>query len=1113
MFKIRWKLLPILITLFVFNSTYAQSVKIDLSVKNESLKQFIKQIETKTDYTFMLDQTIDQSQTVTVDVRQESLDAILKKAFTGKKVSYEIVGKQILLKLATPTRKVDTKRITGVIKDQNGEPVIGANVVQKGTTNGVISDMNGLFEVNVPENTILQISYIGYLSKEMKVGKENRINVILTEDNQTLDEVVVIGYTTQKKGLLTGSVVSMNVTESMKTMPVTSAAGLLAGRMSGVNVATSDGIPGSSPTVSVRTKSSWNDQLVTYVIDGIVKDKDAFNNLSPNEIENITVLKDAASAAIYGSRSGGGVILVTTRRGSVQKPQLSYSYNYTLDTRLPNVDLTNAVELAELYNRMCDNDMSNERAWSQEELDYIKGVNGGKGYDWFDDIWQNPSTQLHNLSLNGGSDKYKYFAGVSYTDQDGFLPNLKYNKYNFRLNTTIEVTKDIEFFTGMSLSQTKQNEFMWDANDYMYMLHNDPTVPVYTDSGKFIDGGWIANRGATVSGEDGYKRNQKVNPQIVMNLTYKVPFVKGLSLKAAYSQNWNYTEKVEYKKNYDMYAMKKGGDHNHIIYLDDASIIKKVRSTWTTKESLQKDSKWAYDYQMNFQLNYNRVFKDVHSIQAALVFERAGNNYASVYGGRETFPVYNTDQFWAASDVRADTWGGGDATTESGRVSYIGQFNYSYANKYLLNFSFREDGSMNFASDKRWGFFPAGSAGWVISEESFFNKNKIDYLKLRGSVGLTGNDAVGGWQWQESYVYKDTKAAYVGKKPSKHVGITYGALVNPYLTWEKALSYNLGADMNFLNHWNTSFEYWFRKSYDILGKRTITTPTSFSQSLPDENYGQINAQGFDFNLGYQNRVKNFDYRVNLTMSYGWNKNVIKDYAENAKWVDVEQGKSLSYIKGYRFDRILRTQEELDNFNKEHPGYRIGGVTPELGMMVYKDFSGPDGKPDNVIDSWDKEVLYKNNDPIVYGLSLGGNWKNFSVDLLFNGLLNYEKLYKDLAGGTDFCRLWSDWHSDSWSEDNPNATLPKRRLSNMPRTYNEDSDYWYKDASFLRLKYLNVGYTIPQSVYKGAVDRIKLFVSGTNLFTWSHFKYYDPEASSGMAYPIMRSFSFGAEVTF
>lgn len=401
--------------------------------------------------------------------------------------------------------------------------------------------------------------------------------------------------------------------------------------------------------------------------------------------------------------------------------------------------------------------------------------------------------------------------------------------------------------------------------------------------------------------------------------------------------------------------------------------------------------------------------------------------------------------------------------------------------------------------------------GWVVSEESFFNQKTIDYLKLRASVGLTGNDGVGGWLWQESY--EEGKAAYLGSNPSRWVGIKYGTIPNPLLTWEKSLSYNVGVDMNLLSHWNLTAEYWFRKTYDILGDRNASVPTTYNRKVPKENYAQINAQGFDLNVGYNNRFGKVDFHGNLALSYGWNESIIEDYAENAKWIDIPVGKSKSNHKGYRFDQILRTQEQLDKFIEEHPGYRIGGQTPELGMMVYKDISGPDGKPDNVIDSWDKVILVAKNFPVVYGLNLGAGWNGFSLDMMFSGKLHEQKSFKNLAEGVEWNRMWSEWYDNSWTPENTDAWLPKRISSGQSKTYTEDSDFWLKKINFIRLKYLNIGYTIPQKVYGGVFDRVKLFFSGSNLFALSNFSYYDPEIGGGYDFPVMRSYSFGIDVTF
>lgn len=1013
---------------------------------------------------------------------------------------------------------VSQKRlVTGVVLDSQGEPVVGANVFEKGEkTNGTITDIDGKFSLNVSDNATLVISFVGFKNQEIAVKGRDKIDIRLADDTELLDEVVVVGYMTQKKGLVTGAVSSMKMDEKLNTLPTTSAGNILVGKLAGVSVSTPNGLPGAAPSISIRTGSSWNDQNVTYVIDGVVRGGGDFNNLSPNEIEDITVLKDAASAAIYGSRSAGGVIIVTTKKGTRGKPVFNYSYGYSIDTRTKNSDLTSGVEAAELYGRINGEADPAGWAWSQEEIDHIRTINNGWGYDQLDAVWRNPVTQTHNFSVNGGSEKVRYFGAASYVKQEGFLKPYTYDKYNIRMNVTADITKDLEVFAGLAIYNTFQGNAVFENAEANYgkLRVWQPDQPVYTDSGKHIDFGWIANNGASVDGKGGYNKSQMLKPQAVISATYKAPFLKGLSAKISYSRSWVHDLNKIYYTNYDLYQVKKSGTHNHIFSTKDEDIIGTRKTTWVGKDYIQRKSFWSGDKQFNVQLSYENVFNNLHRVSGTLVTEWYEGDGASVHGGRETFPVYMTDQFWAASSARADTWGGGDTDWQSGRFSYIGQFSYSYADKYLLSFSFREDGSMNFAPSQRWGFFPAGSLGWVISEESFFNKSAIQFLKLRASVGLTGNDSVGGWQWQESY--KSGSSAYFGSSPSKSVGITYGSVVNPNLTWEKALSYNVGADVNFLNHWTVSADYWYRNSYDILGSRQNTLPNSFSLTMPAENYGEIHAQGFDLQLGYHGNNKDFSYYGNLTMSYGWNKTIKQDYAENARWIDIPVGKSRSYITGWEFDKIIRTQEELDAFKAEHPNYQHNGLSPELGMMVFKDLSGPDGKPDGIINDWDKVILKNSNNPVIYGLNLGGSWKGLSVDMMFSGQLGVDKWATDLAGGVEWNRMWKKWYNDSWTPENQNATLPKRISSNNAKTYETASSYWLKDASFMRLKYLTVSYDLPKNqFYNKLFDNVRFFVTGTNLFVLSSFNknYYDPEIGNGNAFPILRSVNLGVDVKF
>ena len=1100
---------------------YAQQQQVKLTGSNLPLKSVFQQIEKQTDLSIdYRSQDVDDSRIVKQMPKATTVQQAMNQLLAGTDCVVTFSNGHIIIKKqASNTINQQSKLVKGTIVDATGMPVIGANVMVKGTTNGTITDMDGNFSLEAPVGATLVVSYVGYSNQEIKVGNQKNLSIALKEDSEALDELVVVGYMTQKKASLTGAVTSMKVEENLTTIPTGSAGNLLTGKMAGVKVGTTSSIPGENPSISIRTVSSWKDnaQPVTYVIDGVVRNSTDFNNLSANEIENISVLKDAASAAIYGSRSSGGVIIVTTKKGKVGKPSINYSYGFSVDSRTGNQDLTDGVQTAELYNRVSTNPSVN---WTQEEIDHIASINGGWGYNQLDAVWQNPTTQTHNLSVTGGSDRIRYFGAASYINQDGFMKPLTYDKYNVRLNVTADVTKDLEVFVGFSLNNSKTGKNATDGaqgmnpNDtYGKLRIWQPEQPVFTDSGKLMDYGWIGNVGARVRGDDGYHHEKYLQSTATFKATYKMPFLKGLSASMQYSKSWSNNWMNGFYTNYDMAVTKKSGANGRIISTRDEDITSWRHSSWLGKDCIEKKSDWDESQQLNFYLNYSNTFNEVHHLDAVLLTEWYEGTTDQVYAGRETFPVYKYDQFWAASSARADTYGGGDASTKNGRMSYVGQFNYSYANKYLLSFSFREDGSMNFAPSQRWGFFPAGSVGWVLSEENFFNKKWIQFMKIRGSVGLTGDDSVGGWQWQESY--KQDGSAYFGTNPSKSLGLTYGSVVNPNLTWEKALSYNVGLDMNFLDHWHFTGDYWFRKSYDILDNRKATLPTTYSRDMPAENYGKMNAQGIDLELGYQGSSKDFTYHGNLTLSYGWNEIKYKDYAENAQWIDIPIGTSTSRIVGYDFDKIIRTQEELDAFNAANPNYTFNGMKPQLGDIVYKDHTGPDGVADGVIDDWDRVVLRAKNFPVVYGLNLGGSWKGLSLDMMFSGELGADKSYRSIAGNVEWNRVYAGWYDDSWTPENPNASLPRMVSANVPSTYRDkDSQFWFKKANFMRLKYVTLSYDLPKNqFYNKIFDNVRLFVSGYNLFCWSSFKYYDPGLGNGNDYPIMRSFNFGIDVKF
>lgn len=1115
------KIIFMIVTFLALNSTvFSQGISLIMS--NMTVKKAVNELKKQTGYSFVYSvEDLDSQKSVSVSVQNGKIEDVVKQILAGQDVSYQIQGKNIVVKKnggnnndQDPKEK-KMKKVTGVILDEKDLPIVGASVAVKGTTNGVITDMDGGFVIEASENSILVISYIGYETQTVNVNGNASLTIKLVQGVKSLDEVIVTGYSTQKKKNITGSVATMKVSDDLRMAATTSAGNLLTGRLAGVNVSTQNGIPGDQPTISIRTASSFNAQDVLYVIDGVIKGSGDFNNLSPNEIETLTVLKDAAAASIYGSRSAGGVILVTTKRGISGKMKIDYSYSYGQDARGKNAKLASAVDMGKMNNKMYPT--SDWRYHTPEDLAFLQTVNNGWGYDQLDEVWSNPTIKTQNFSVSGGTEKVKYFAGVSNVKQTTFIKAYGYDKTNLRFNTTIDLTKDLQFFTGIGFQNqdTDSDSFEGPSNLYRKLLIWQPYQPVFTKGGQYIDYGWIANIGAEADKASGYNKTNNFKPDINLNLTYKIPEVEGLSAKVAFASSWANQHYTEFRKFYKMAIMPVSAS-GHIIDTDDANILSYRNNTSFTNPYLYKRATWSKDKQLNLQLNYDHIFGK-HAVSGVLGYEAFEATSGGVGAGRERVPVYLTDQWWAFSGARADSWvDGTPSDLTSGRKSVLGQANYSYNNKYLATFSFREDGSMQFADDNRWGFFPAASVGWVISEENFFNniKNVVSRMKLSASAGLTGNDSIGGWQWQESYGQGST--AYFGTTPSPSVGVKYGSIVNPNITWEKTRSYNFGLDFDFLKHFNAVLEYYIQDTYDILGSRSASVPTSFSGTLPAENYGEVKAQGYEFSIGYKNNINKFNYYINANVSRGTNKVITQDYAANAQEIDIPIGKSRNRIIGYQAEPMIRTQADLDAFNTAHPGYKLNGWAPYLGMLPIKDISGPDGIPDNVVNSYDRIEISKDNTPTYFGLVLGGNYKGFSFDMVFSGSAGSLKSYQEVTGNVEWNRMYQGWVDDSWTQENPNASLPMvlPYYDSAATTFRDfNSDFWYKKNNYIRLSYFNIGYNFAQLSHIEALSNLKLYITGSNLFVLGNFnKYWDPQGSA-FGYPIMKSFNVGLNIGF
>jgi TonB-linked SusC/RagA family outer membrane protein len=1031
-------------------------------------------------------------------------------------------------------------KISGTVVDAEGHvPLAGATIAIAGTEvkvagASVQADENGKFAIAVPNGAMLKITMTGY--KAVTVAAKQGMVVEMTSATVGLQETVIVGYTKQKKELLSGSVATVKFKETDTEIPTTSVGNLLAGRMAGLYVSTPSGIPGAQPGIRIRTGSSWNAAPTLYVIDGKVTiDAAEFNNLSPNEIEEITILKDAATTAAYGARAGAGVALVTTKRGKAGKGSVNYSVNSGRDVRGKNMELTNIMEWGAIHNRIWGqgNGGPAGNPWTPAAEAYFKDTDfgGGKGYgfDKLKDVYIDPYITTHNLSASGGTDKLQYFVGGSYVNQETFIKNTNMKKYNVRANITANLTKDVTVFAGLSLNNNKFNapQGDWSGDMFPKLLLWQPYQPSYTAAGLPVDYFWISNKSGEADGLAGYNTSESLKSVINLNLTYKAPFLEGLSAKVGYIKSFTNNNQKIYTHPFIYYQLKQT---EAVIW--DLNTIVGQRLTAHTP-SLEKRSAWNQEAQLNFQVNFERNFGE-HHVNAALVYEYQERNYDGISATINGFPIYTTDQWWAS------TGGGGIVNNTAtkrinndyaylpttGRKSYVGQFAYDYAGKYVATFSSRYDGSADFPEGKRWGFFPSVSTAWIISKENFFKNVKgIEALKLRASIGQTGNDFVAldpngerndenakRWQYEDKYL-AGNNIIFGELSPSLNPGIRYDVLPNLNITWEKYLNKNIGIDISFLKHFSATAEYWHTLTYDILSTRIQTTPPTFSRPLPSVNYGKMKANGIDFSLNYSNKVGEFNYNVGLNATYGnaWyvirDQNVTYDYQNR-----IGGGRSENMITGYTVDRLLRSQTDVDALLAAHPGYNFNGNVPKPGQFAYKDFNG-----DNIINDNDITVLNKSNNAKVLGLNLNAEWKGLSVTANFNGAFGYKKSFNDLSGGVEWNRMWRPWFDQSWSPENTEAWLPYRYSANdAVRSVNTSgSSFWFADASFLRLKFLNVAYNVPQKFYKKYLNNIRFYVSGSNLFVISKFnkKFYDPEMNSGTAFPTVKSYNAGVSVTF
>lgn len=1100
---------------------YAQ--QITLKAKDMPCESVFREITRQSGYQFFFNKRlIRNAHNVSVELNAVPVERAIEICFAGQPFDYAIINKTVVIRKKeeppvtipeVPAVEIPPVTVRGKVTDDQGNILPGATVSVKGTNKTTVTGDDGVFTIAANTGDRLEFSFVGFETREILVTEETNLQIVLKAANAGLNEVVVVGYGTQKKASVTGAIATMKA-EEVKDIPVPNLSSALAGRLSGVYVNQRSGAPGYAPTIRVRSVNTWkstgNDPL--YVIDGIISDKRLFDAMDYNEVENITVLKDAASGAIYGARAANGVILVTTKKGASGKFQLNYSYSYSFDNPSKIPQYVGAKDMVRL-----NNEARTYRGlppmYDEEEVAYFNQNDPSRA--WYTLAYRDPTLQRHSISATGGSDKVKYFLAGSYFDQTAFIKNADFRKYNFRSNINVDFTKNLTGTFNVAYNQGTKKRFAmqedlvgFDVNPefgnlWGRLLYYLPNVPPKTADGKFINPGWIGNPLAFVE-EGGTNTRVERNVAVLLGLTYKIPFVEGLSVSGKYSPNYVATTMKLHELKTTLYDVVRKGT-NGAIYTDE--VIGSIKSAYPNKERLAKIQEATDNYQLNFSADYTRKFGK-HNVDAVFIYEQSEGKYDYFYGVRENFPLVQNDQFWATSASRNDSYVNG-TEREFGRASYIGRIVYNFDEKYFINATARRDGSMLFGPDYRWGTFPSVSAGWVMSKESFFNVKNIDFLKLRGSWGIAGNDAVGGWKWSESY---GVNGDYLfGTTPQPRV--TYNGIVNQKLTWEKTRELNLGLDARLFNSVLFSAEYFNRHNYDILDTRIASLPVSFGGSMPPENYGIVDAHGYELELGYMGSAGQVEYGIKGNFSYAANKVKLRDVAQNVQDVDNPNGRPTDYIRMLVATDIIRTQKDLDDLPS---GYTIYGRTPELGALNFEDVNGQDGIPDGKIDDYDRQVLKGKHalNPYTFGLNLNASWKGLALDIFFQGVTGGSKLYDDGFGRRFFdgSRPPTFW-LDAWSPDNINASYPRPvtwdyTMDHLPSTF------WLKNGSFLRLQYVNLSYAIPKSICrKIAVSGISFFVSGTNLLTFSEYDYHDPSVGNMNSYPTMKTFTFGANVVF
>ena len=1076
-------------------NAHSQNAKVSIRMNNVKLDKILNEIENQTDYLFIYNNQVDINKITSVKVKNEAVAQVLDKILSGTGINYELEGTHIILTteaIKDLHAQQQAKTVTGTVTDVSGEPIIGANIRIKGTTTGTITDIDGNFSIEAEPQSVIEVSYIGYLTQETVINNQKSIRFLLKEDTKTLDEVVVIGYGVQKKADLTGSVANIN-TEKLNTQSNANIGQALQGKIAGVDIVSQGGAPGSGTRIMVRGIGTLNNASPLYIVDGMYMN--SIDHINPNDIASIDVLKDDSSAAIYGSRAANGVIIVTTKEGSNTegKPIIDLSVNLGISTASKFLDMLDAKGWAEVTTIA-------RQAIGKPALDMATDLANKPDNDWQDIMFRPALMQNYNLSVKGGGKYSTYYTGLGYFNQDGIVKGTNYQRYNIQSKNDYK-REIFSAGTNLIISFSHDKPLHQELRGGMIgtILQSVPTLEKYDDT---REGGYGGTYGDVVNIphplaiiDDNIMDRYNENVKIFANLYAQIELFKGLKYKLNLTPDFSFERYKNYLNKYDF-----GLATNSITQLTE----RQRRRRNILVENL---------------LTFDRTFGE-HKISALAGYTYQDSRFRHIQAYGEGLPQ-GLEEIDAATTNRSNegnSW-------RSVLTSILGRVFYSYQNKYLFTATIRRDGSSKFGKNNRYGYFPSFSLGWNVAEEKFMeNVHWLDQLKLRGGYGVLGNQEI------DNYQYSSTITTGINY-PDGNGGLLQGAFpknfANPDIKWEETAMTNVGIDfMAFNNRLSLTADYYVKNTKDIL----LTVPIPISSggaNDPIRNAGKIRNNGFEFNLGWMDQPNpDISYGINLIGSFNKNKVIamgsesgsIKGGSTNQN-ITTSETKAGYPIGGYWLISTagyFNSQEEVNAYAKD--GKKIQPAA-EPGDIKFVDANN-----DGVIN--DDDRVFQGSPFPDFTFALNGNmrYKNFDLSIGLQGVLG-NKIYnatrqtlEDVTKGSNFLASCLDY----WTPENKNASHPRLTWDDPNRNTRAESDRYLENGSYLRLRSVQLGYTFPQTWFKGAIQHARVYINAENLFTITSYSGYSPDVNADNAnyrgfdnfiYPTNRTFMLGLNVTF